>query len=107
MAGKMIFGDVMHELAGTRRILERVPDEHLDWKPHEKSYTLGELATHLVHLLTWQAAILNQAEYDLASGSARREALGSREAMLKEFDEKVREIEKALAELDEKALAAE
>jgi uncharacterized damage-inducible protein DinB len=39
----MIFGDVRHELAGTRRILERVPDERWDWKAHEKSKALDEL----------------------------------------------------------------
>ena len=35
------------EAATTRRVLERVPDEHLAWRPHEKARTLGELAMHV------------------------------------------------------------
>lgn len=42
-----------HEMAGTRRMLERVPDEHLDWRPHEKSFTLRALSTHVANLPKW------------------------------------------------------
>ena len=38
-------GDFDHEMASTRRILARVPDEHFDWRPHAKSGTLGTLAS--------------------------------------------------------------
>ena len=41
------------EMAATRRILERIPAARLAWKPHEKSRTLGELATHLTELARW------------------------------------------------------
>ena len=37
----------------TRMLMELVPEEHWDWKPHPKSYTLGQLTTHLGHLLSW------------------------------------------------------
>ena len=36
-----------HEFAGTRKSLERVPEDKFGWKPHPKSYSMGELATHL------------------------------------------------------------
>ena len=39
--------DYEHELATTRRVLERVPDAHLAWKPHAKSFSLGQLARHV------------------------------------------------------------
>ncbi|KQO04610.1 DinB family protein [Paenibacillus sp. Leaf72] len=57
MVKQLIIGDAMHELANTRRILERLPEEHMAWKPHEKSMTLGGLVTHLVNLLNWQLAM--------------------------------------------------
>ena len=38
------------ELSTTRRMLERCPDAKVDWRPHAKSRTLGELATHLAQL---------------------------------------------------------
>jgi len=50
MVKKLIVGDATYELATTRRILERLPEEHMSWKPHEKSMTLGGLATHLINL---------------------------------------------------------
>jgi hypothetical protein len=38
------------EMSNTRRILERVPADKWDWKPHAKSRSLGELATHVGEL---------------------------------------------------------
>src|SRR4249919_2166169 len=42
-----------HETATTRRLLERIPDERLTWKPHEKSMSLGGIATHLANIPNW------------------------------------------------------
>ena len=36
-----------HELATTRRFLDRVPEQKLQWRPHEKSMTAGQLALHI------------------------------------------------------------
>ena len=46
----VLFADLDGELATTRRMLERVPNGHDDWRPHEKSRSLGQLATHLAQL---------------------------------------------------------
>ena len=35
------------EMANTRKVLERVPDECWDWKPHQKSWPIGKLAMHV------------------------------------------------------------
>ena len=53
------------EMATTRRLLERVPDEHKDWKPHEKSWPLGGLAIHVASLVMWQKMTLEASELDL------------------------------------------
>ena len=42
MDGSMFLPEFDHEFAETRRALERVPEDKFDWKPHEKSMTLGE-----------------------------------------------------------------
>jgi len=42
--------ELEQEARATRRVLERVPDDRLDWKPHEKSMTIGELAMHVANL---------------------------------------------------------
>jgi uncharacterized damage-inducible protein DinB len=78
-----------HETATTRRLLERIPDDKLAWKPHDKSMTLGALATHLGQLPRWADAILNHPQFDLASGAIAREALGSRAELLAAFEAQV------------------
>jgi uncharacterized damage-inducible protein DinB len=52
------------EMSTTRRLLERVPDEHRSWKPHAKSMSLGYLASHLAELASWATATLVQDELD-------------------------------------------
>ncbi|WP_314590434.1 DinB family protein [Paenibacillus terrigena] len=107
MVKQLIVGDGTHELATTRRILERLPEEHMSWKPHEKSMTLGGLATHLINLLNWQIAIFQYPELDLSTVPLRREPLEKRADVLEEFDANVGKLEKLLAECDEKTLGEE
>ncbi|SFE12963.1 DinB family protein [Paenibacillus algorifonticola] len=107
MVKQLIIGDAKHELTNTRRILECLPEEYMTWKPHEKSMTMGGLATHLVNLLNWQIAIFLYPEFDLSTVPIRREALERREDVLEEFDTNVVKLEKLLAECDEKTLGEE
>ena len=57
-----------HEMANTRKTLERVPHERFDWKPHEKSTAMGGLATHLSNIPTWAVYTIGQDSLDLAPG---------------------------------------
>jgi len=107
MIKKLIVGDATHELAATRRILEGLSDEHMSWKPHDKSMTLGGLATHLINLLNWQIAIFQYPEFDLATVPQRREALKKRADVLEEFDANVGKLKKLLDKCDEKILDKE
>jgi uncharacterized damage-inducible protein DinB len=79
-----------HEMGTTRKLLDRLPDEKLTWKPHEKSMSLGGLATHLSNLPVWGDAILNNAFFDLAGAPPNLEAKTSRAAILSHFDAVVR-----------------
>lgn len=45
--------ELKHEAASTRRVLERLPDDRLDFKPHEKSFSLGALSSHVANALMW------------------------------------------------------
>ncbi|OBZ16374.1 DinB family protein [Bacillus sp. FJAT-26390] len=107
MVKQLIVGDATHELEITRRILERLPEEHMSWKPHEKSMTLGGLATHLINLLNWQIAIFQYLEFDLSTVPLRRKPLEKRADVLEEFDANVGKVEKLLTECDEKTLGEE
>jgi uncharacterized damage-inducible protein DinB len=85
-----------HEMTTTRRLLERVPEDRLDWKPHAKSTTLGGLATHLATLPVWGAMTVNQTELELA-GTPPTEPLKSRAELLARFDANVAATRTALA----------
>jgi uncharacterized damage-inducible protein DinB len=89
-----------HEMGTTRRLLERVPDVQLNWKPHEKSMTLGGLATHLSNLPNWGTTILNDASYDLAAGPPNLTEAGSRADVLANFDAAVSRTRVALDRTD-------
>ncbi|HYU35054.1 MAG TPA: DinB family protein [Thermoanaerobaculia bacterium] len=90
------------EMATTRKLLERVPDDRIGWKPHEKSMSLGRLATHLAELAGFGSRIMEQDSLDVSSrvGSGYQpKVLESSREMVELFDENVRnsraEIEKA------------
>lgn len=53
------------EAAVTRKLLKRVPADKLGWKPHEKSMTLGRLATHIAEMPGWTDVVINQNEFDV------------------------------------------
>ncbi|HER20220.1 MAG TPA: DUF664 domain-containing protein [Chromatiales bacterium] len=95
------------EMASTRRTLERVPGERFDWRPHEKSYTLGELTTHLANLVTWGSMSIEQDSYDMTpkdGESPRTRAVASVAEAVKKFDENVAATRAALAGASDETL---
>ena len=60
------------EMTNTRKTLERVPDDKLDWKPHPKSFAMGSLATHIVNMLGWTVDTIQKDSFDIAPPGAHR-----------------------------------
>lgn len=88
-----------HELATTRRLLERVPEADLAWKPHQKSMSLGQLAGHVANLPFWLIATMTADFYDLTAGGkeARLDPPASSQELLASFDDKVKKARASLA----------
>lgn len=63
-----LINELQHEAATTRKILERVPADKFDWKPHEKSMAMGRLATHVADMFSWFPGTLERDEIDFANG---------------------------------------
>jgi uncharacterized damage-inducible protein DinB len=84
------------EMTTTRKVLERVPNESLAWKPHAKSFSLGELASHVAALPTFATETLNRSEFEI--GNLRPPlALPSRTDVLAAFDASTGAARAALA----------
>lgn len=97
---QLALGDLAHELETTRRVLERVPELHLDWKPHAKSFSLGQLATHLTQIPYWVTITLTQDELD-AAAAPRIEPPATVEELMRRFDENAAGARESLANADE------
>ena len=97
--------DYDHETTTTRKLLERLPDGKFEWKPHDKSMSLGQLAGHLATMLSWGETTLNQSEFDLAT-DVPRPPLSNRAEILAAFDKQAAATRQALTgKLDSELMA--
>lgn len=101
---QLALGELEHELAVTRRLLERVPGDKLDWKPHEKSFSLGQLAQHVAQLSFWITHSLAVDFFDVAAPFPRAEPAKSTQELLDIFDAKTAEMRQALDAADDALL---
>jgi uncharacterized damage-inducible protein DinB len=85
------------EMATTRRVLERIPEENLAWKPHEKSMTLGRLAGHVAELPGLGIGIVKYEKFSQGSGKYTPLVVTSRQEALRALEENVAATRAALA----------
>lgn len=87
-----------HEVAVTRRLLDRLPEGKLEWQPHSKSMTLGALAAHLSELGYWGQETLNSPAVDLETMTRPSDYVppATRAAVLALFDAKMAAARTAL-----------
>jgi uncharacterized damage-inducible protein DinB len=92
-----------HEVANTRKTLERVPEDKLSWKPHEKSMSLGHLARHVAEIPSWTGPTIEQDSLDLAGYKPPAEPK-TRKEILDVFDKNVKAARASLEKLEDSAL---
>jgi uncharacterized damage-inducible protein DinB len=85
-----------HEMATSRTVIERVPEDKFGWKPHEKSMSAGRLASHVAEMPAWAAMSITQDSIDLAGDYKPYEA-ASRAELLALFDKNVSSARAAIA----------
>lgn len=96
------------EAASTRKTLERVPEDAFGWKPHEKSFSVGELATHLANIPSWVSYILEQDSFDIMPGGVEPphlQSAASRDELLDQFDTNIARSRAALTGVDDVRLS--
>ena len=95
-----LLGEFDHEMANARKAIERVPDAKFDWKPHDKSFSMGALAGHIAFIPHWAKMTIETPEFDVnpAGGQPPQPApMKNRDDLLTFFDQGVAEARAALA----------
>lgn len=98
--GQSMLPEFDQEMQNTRKTLERVPEDKWNWKPHDKSGTVGWLASHIATMPGWTAMTLNTEQLDYApvDGPAYQPPkIENRKELLAEFDKNVADARVALA----------
>jgi uncharacterized damage-inducible protein DinB len=88
------------EMAGTRKTLERIPEDKFEWRPHPKSYTMITLGSHIANMMTWGITTLKEDSFDVAPKDGeqyREEPVKSVKELLEKFDRGVAEFRSVLA----------
>jgi uncharacterized damage-inducible protein DinB len=101
------FPDLDRELQSTRRVLERFPDAHAAWRPHEKSRPIGELAWHVAAIPLRGAEILTTDGVDMAAVRPSAPPTITAAAILQRFSDETARLRAALASTDAAALKGE
>ena len=96
--------ELEQEAQTTRRVLERVPDAHLGWKPHEKSMTLGQLALHVAVVPGAVAEVAAQSTASVPEFA--HPAATSAAELVPALDESISKAKRVLAGMDDAALDA-
>lgn len=101
---KIALGDLETEIATTRRVLERIPEEHFEWKPHARSMSLGGLATHIATIPFYGTAVLQGHDFDVTAPLPANPLATTRDEILRRFDETVAAFHELLEGADDLSL---
>jgi uncharacterized damage-inducible protein DinB len=87
-------------MASTRKVLERCPEDKFGWKPHQKSCSMGALATHIVNMTGWTVDTIEKDSFDVQPPGAppyKEEPVKSQKELLERFDKNVVSARAAIA----------
>lgn len=88
---EMLLKEMDQEAQTTRKMLERVPDNKYDWKPHEKSMSMQQLTTHIAELPSWVTLTLDTSELDFATSPYEPKQINKTKDLLKLFEDSLKE----------------
>jgi len=98
--------ELVQEAQGTRKLLERIPADKLDWQPHEKSMTLKQLASHLVEIPNWGKFTIEQEEFEFDMETYVPTLYDDAPALLEAFDNAIEECKNVLQGASDEHLMA-
>jgi uncharacterized damage-inducible protein DinB len=94
------------EAATTRRVIERVPDDRIEWRPHQKSFPMGHLAQLVAMIPGWTMHVLTKNEFDIAprEGPTAVYRFLPVDQLLKMFDQNVADARPLIERVTDAAL---
>jgi len=98
-----LLAEFAHETATARKHLERLPTGQFEWRPHAKSFTAGELASHLIDCIRWAEPIFGGDELDMDPSTYRPFHAKSIESLLETFDADVARAKQVMANAADKS----
>lgn len=99
-----ILAELQMEAAATRKMIERVPEKSFDWKPHDKSMTLGRLAYHICENPQWVSVTVDKDEIDFAANDYVPKEAKTTAELLKVFDDSLAEAVECLKNASDEKL---
>jgi len=104
MISQSLISEFDMEMANVRKVLARVPDEKFSYKPHEKSMSMGQLASHLAELTGWAGDTLRTNSFDV--GGYKAPEIKTNHELLAKFDQNVASTREQLAATSDEAFMA-
>ena len=96
MLNQALLPEYDQEMATTRKILAGMPEDKLDWKPHEKCFSMHDLALHIANIPNWLEQTIDESGLDLAQAFDPPKG-GSKQAVLDHFEASVKRGRELLA----------
>lgn len=75
-----------NESKTTRKMLERIPDDKYDWKPHPKSMSIRQLGSHIAELPSWISMVLTTTELDFATSAYEEKKIADTKSLMALFE---------------------
>jgi uncharacterized damage-inducible protein DinB len=101
---EMLSTEFEQEAITTRKMLERVPNDKYDWKPHEKSMNIRSLATHIADLPSWVTTAFTTTELDFEATPYSPPEINSTADLLQLFEKSLESARKSFSEAEEEDL---
>ena len=101
---ELLLLELQQESANTRRMIERVPGDKLKWQPHQKSMTIGRLATHIAELPVWFARTISANEFDFTTSVFKSQKRETTAEIVDVFDKQLAEAVSILQTADDEMM---
>jgi uncharacterized damage-inducible protein DinB len=96
MIVQSLLGEFLYEAENTRKLLKAIPDRALNYKPAEKSWTTGQLGSHIAEVYNWYAPTLHQNVFDMSTYQYDKGDISHAANIVAKFEENLARAKEAL-----------